>query len=200
MGQSLVSSVAGRSTRSKVSNRAADELRFSIFPTDLGWFGLWGQGHVVRGLTIGHSSAADVRGFLESPSRFDRAIRCIEHDWHTSLRRRLCDFARGIRIDFDDIEIELAAVTAFRQRVLRLTRKIPYGRTASYGDLAKRAGNPNAARAVGSAMKSNPVPILIPCHRVVASGGAIGGYSAPQGVGLKQRLLEMEAAHRSSCR
>jgi methylated-DNA-[protein]-cysteine S-methyltransferase len=80
--------------------------------------------------------------------------------------------------------------------VLQLARKIGYGRTVAYGELAARAGNSRAARAIGAVMASNPLPIIVPCHRVVASGGAIGGFSAPHGIELKKRLLEMEATAR----
>jgi methylated-DNA-[protein]-cysteine S-methyltransferase len=193
MGQSLVSPVVHRPARRKGAANDDFGLRISIFPTDLGWFGFWGMKETVAGLTIGHTSAVQVRRFVQPAQRVDATHAYVEDDWYPALRRKLCDFARGIATDFQDIEVDLAAMTPFRQRVLRLTRKISYGKTASYGDLAKRAGNPNAARAVGSAMKSNPLPLIIPCHRIVASGGAIGGYSAPQGIELKQRLLAMEA-------
>jgi methylated-DNA-[protein]-cysteine S-methyltransferase len=193
MGQSLVSPVVHRPAPRKGAANDDFGPRISIFPTDLGWFGLWGTRKTVAGLTIGHTSAAEVRRYVQSPQGVDSAPAYVEYDWQPALRRKLCDFARGIATDFQDIEVDLAAMTPFRQRVLRLTRKISYGTTASYGELAKRAGSPNAARAVGSTMKSNPLPLIIPCHRIVASGGAIGGYSAPQGIGLKQRLLAMEA-------
>ena len=71
-------------------------------------------------------------------------------------------------------------------------RKIPYGKTLSYGQLAAKAGRPGAARAVGNHMAGNRTPIIVPCHRVLPSGGGLGGFSAAGGVALKRRLLEME--------
>ena len=78
--------------------------------------------------------------------------------------------------------------------VWRSCQRLPYGQTTSYKSLAERLGRPGAARAVGTAMGRNPFPLVVPCHRVVKSDGSLGGYSGPGGVGLKRRLLDMEAA------
>jgi methylated-DNA-[protein]-cysteine S-methyltransferase len=109
------------------------------------------------------------------------------------LRRRLAKFAEGQRVDFDDCEIDWAGLTLFQSHVIAATRKVRYGETASYGEIAVRAGSPGAARAVGSVMASNRVPIIIPCHRIVAAGGALGGFSSPRGVSLKEQMLDLEA-------
>jgi len=82
--------------------------------------------------------------------------------------------------------------TAFQQEVWRLVSAIAYGRTRTYMDIAKEMGSPGAVRAVGAANGANPLPILIPCHRVVATGGGMGGYGG--GVDLKRRLLALEGA------
>jgi methylated-DNA-[protein]-cysteine S-methyltransferase len=76
--------------------------------------------------------------------------------------------------------------------VLRQTARIPYGKTRSYKEMAERAGSPRAVRAAGSALGSNPIPIVVPCHRVLRTGGALGGYGG--GLELKQALLELEGA------
>ncbi len=119
-----------------------------------------------------------------------------ELDWNSELRRRLERYCFGEPGDFGDIPLELPAGTEFQQRVLRVTRRIPYGKTMSYGRLAEKAGFPRAARAVGTVMSSNRFPIVVPCHRVVAAGGKSGGYTSPQGVSLKLRLLALEAGVR----
>lgn len=80
--------------------------------------------------------------------------------------------------------------TAFQRRVWRALMQVPYGQTASYADIARRIGRPGAARAVGQANGANPIPIVIPCHRVIAADGTIGGYSG--GLDVKRRLLELE--------
>lgn len=94
----------------------------------------------------------------------------------------------------DDIPVDLTGLTPFQQAVLEATRRIPPGQTATYGEIARQIGRPAAARAVGQALRRNPVPFLIPCHRVVGSGRHLGGYGGPQGTQLKARLLRHEGA------
>ena len=113
------------------------------------------------------------------------------------LRSRLQAYAEGEPVDFECFELELPERTPFRDKVLAATRRLGYGATTTYGDLARRVGHPRAARAVGTVMSSNRFPILIPCHRVLAAGGKLGGYTSPSGPDLKQRLLDMEQATRS---
>jgi methylated-DNA-[protein]-cysteine S-methyltransferase len=93
------------------------------------------------------------------------------------------------------VPVDLSACTAFQQGVLRACRGIEYGRLATYGQLAADIGRVHAARAVGGAMARNPVPLVIPCHRVVGSNGALGGFSARRGTPMKRRMLELEATH-----
>jgi methylated-DNA-[protein]-cysteine S-methyltransferase len=195
MGQRLLvrpKSGAGTSTRTSGACRSAT---LAVFSTELGWFGLVGEGETVTRLFLGHTSAEQVRSNALSQFQVDHAgLPLPERDWSPKLRRAIEDFARGIPTSFAEVKVDLGPTTPFRQRVLRLTQQITYGETATYGELAARAGNRSAARAVGAVMASNRIPIIIPCHRVVASGGSLGGFSAPQGVDLKRRLLEMEAA------
>jgi len=88
--------------------------------------------------------------------------------------------------------VDLDGLTPFTKDVYAALRRIPPGKTLTYGELAARAGRPGAARAVGSALRRNPVPLLVPCHRVLAAGGRLGGFSAPGGTATKKRLLELE--------
>ncbi|HUT53244.1 MAG TPA: methylated-DNA--[protein]-cysteine S-methyltransferase [bacterium] len=92
--------------------------------------------------------------------------------------------------------LDLSWATPFQARVYRAMLKIPAGRTISYGELAARIGSPGASRAVGAVNAANRIPLLIPCHRVIASSGALGGYSAAGGVKTKQRLLDLEKGSR----
>ncbi len=190
MGQRVVRRAAGSRRKAPAPASRGPTQKISIFVTPLGWFGLRGTGDRVSGLTIGHRSRAGVRATV--PGEPSGAL--SEEDWNPRLRRRLEDYARGLRIDFSDVSIDDEAFTAFRKRVVGAARKIAYGTTATYGELAARAGSPRAARAVGAVMASNPIPIIIPCHRVVGCGNSLGGFSAPQGIELKRRMLEMEAA------
>lgn len=106
------------------------------------------------------------------------------------LYRDISRYLKGKKVDFLKYEPDLSDLTEFEQDVLNETRKIPYGTTITYSELADRIGSSGGARAVGQALSKNPYPIMIPCHRVVARSG-IGGYSG--GVELKKRLLEIEA-------
>ena len=101
---------------------------------------------------------------------------------------------RGDAQDFRDIAVELDGAGLFTEQVYEAARKIPAGRTMTYGELAKAMNRPAAARAVGQALGRNPVPLIIPCHRVLAAGGKAGGFSAPGGVETKARMLAIEGA------
>jgi methylated-DNA-[protein]-cysteine S-methyltransferase len=117
---------------------------------------------------------------LEAPARVD------------DVRRQLDEYFAGTRTAFD-IPLDLALSVGFRRQVLdTLAGGVGYGQIVTYGELAARVGNPKASRAVGSAMASNPIPIIVPCHRVVRSGGALGNYSGRDGIITKRFLLDLE--------
>jgi methylated-DNA-[protein]-cysteine S-methyltransferase len=186
-GQRATSAIARPSTGSGVPC-------LSIFPTNLGWFGLLGRDARLLAVWAGHGSAAEVHCTADAlAERGVRETQYHERDWNPELRVRLERYCLGDRIDFDDIPLALPRGTDFQTRVLKVVRRIPFGKTISYGRLAEKAGYPRAARAVGSVMSSNRFPIVIPCHRVVAAGGKPGGYTSPQGTGLKLRLLALES-------
>ncbi len=103
--------------------------------------------------------------------------------------RQLREYFAGERRQFD-LPLDLSGVTPFRAAVLRELAKVPYGETTTYAKLARAVGNPKAVRAVGSACATNPLPILIPCHRVLRADGAIGGYRG--GEAAKRFLLRLE--------
>ena len=99
----------------------------------------------------------------------------------------------GEVIDFSDVPVDLDGQPDFFQNIYAELRRVGWGRTTTYGALAKTLGaGPQAARDVGQAMARNPVPLIIPCHRVLAAGGKVGGFSAPGGSGAKVRMLELE--------
>jgi len=107
------------------------------------------------------------------------------------VRRELDEYFNERRRDFD-LKLDWALITPFARRVLRMTAAIPYGGHLSYAEVAAEAGSPRGARAAGNALGANPIPIVIPCHRVLHSGGGIGGYGG--GPDRKRYLLEMEGA------
>ena len=105
------------------------------------------------------------------------------------VRRQLDDYFGGTRRDFE-LPIDWRLLRGFRADVLRATSQIPFGSVISYRDVAAAAGSPNAYRAAGNALGSNPIPIVVPCHRVVHAGGGLGGYTG--GLERKQFLLRLE--------
>jgi methylated-DNA-[protein]-cysteine S-methyltransferase len=107
-----------------------------------------------------------------------------------ALTERLAAYFAGERCAFDDVALDLDGVTPFQRALTEALRSIPYGETATYGELAALAGSPGAARAAGTFCAGNRFPIVVPCHRVVAAEG-IGGFGS-LGVGYKKRLLELE--------
>lgn len=100
----------------------------------------------------------------------------------------------GERVDLSGVRLDLEGVSPFNRRVYEVTREIPAGQVLTYGDVAHRLGDPDAARAVGRALGQNPFPVVVPCHRVVAAGGQLGGFSGGAGRVTKQRMLEIEGA------
>ncbi|MHC4697603.1 MAG: methylated-DNA--[protein]-cysteine S-methyltransferase [Planctomycetota bacterium] len=145
-------------------------------------------------------AGAVVETFL--PGRRGSVLRTITERWPDALesvdtlpqfQRQVIDYFGGKRTRFT-VRTDLSGLSPFRQAVLEACRRIPYGQTASYADLARAAGRPGAARAAGSTMANNPIPLVIPCHRVLRSDGSIGGFSSPQGVKQKMRLLSLENA------
>ncbi|MBM99790.1 MAG: cysteine methyltransferase [Planctomycetaceae bacterium] len=161
---------------------------FVIFSTKLGWFGACSGPRGVRRTTMGHPSKSAARKALAAEIELE-----IEGDpW--DVVSKIVSFSGGERVDLRSVPLDLPPMTSFRSRVLLRCHEIPYGETISYGQLARLAGSPQAARAVGSAMANNPLPILIPCHRVVAANDQLGGFSAPTGLSLKKQMLRLEAS------
>lgn len=112
------------------------------------------------------------------------------------LEAQLREYLAGERSEFD-LTLDPPSMSSFAASVLMATAHIPYGQTRTYGQVARQIGRPTAARAVGQALAANPLPILIPCHRVLAGDGSLRGYSAPGGIALKQRLLTLEMLRRN---
>jgi len=108
-----------------------------------------------------------------------------------AIRRELDEYFAGARRDFD-VALDWRLSRGFAERVLRATARIPYGSVSTYMSMATAAGNPRAYRAAGNALGSNPIPIVVPCHRVLATGGGLGGYGG--GLPMKKALLELEGA------
>jgi methylated-DNA-[protein]-cysteine S-methyltransferase len=141
---------------------------------------------------------------LPQPTR-ERALKPLLERWGEvqpyddprldGLKMKLQQYFDGQRVLFDE-PLYLKEATAFRRRVWSAVRDIPYGETRSYGQIARQVGSPRAARAVGQAMAANPLPIVVPCHRVIGSDGNLRGFGG--GLDLKRRLLKMEGMLKAS--
>ncbi len=182
--------------QSKPRSADSEPMRYSLFETPLGWWGIVGFGGILFRSYCGFSEKSRLSEAVEADAETLCAPQLSalkEADWLPTLRQRLQRFTHGTKDSFSDVQLQLPPLTAFQKSVLATTRKIPLGKTLTYGELAAKAGYPRAARAVGSVMASNRFPIIIPCHRVVASGGGLGGYTNPVGVPFKVQLLQLEA-------
>ena len=166
-------------------------IQLTWFPTELGWFGMSFRGTDVVRLTIGHAHESAARSSLQHGTTIHESV--VAHDT-LPVVARLQAYAAGEPDDFADVCVDLSHLSRFQRRVVAACREIPYGSRLTYGALARLAGSPRAARAVGNTMARNRVPLVIPCHRVIAAGGGLGGFSAPQGTRLKRQLLAREAA------
>jgi methylated-DNA-[protein]-cysteine S-methyltransferase len=110
------------------------------------------------------------------------------------LIARILAYARGDQIEFDDVTLDMGVVPEFHARCYADIRKLKWGQTTTYGAIARRLGDGNLSRAVGQAMGANPIPLVVPCHRVLGADGKAGGFSGPGGVPFKMKMLEIEQA------
>ena len=125
------------------------------------------------------------------PHSIEQASELLEN-----ARRQIEAYLAGTSTSFD-LPFVITGVTPFQKKVLETLSRCPYGDALTYGQLADRAGHPKAARAVGAAMAANPLPLIIPCHRVVGAGSKLTGYSGGRGVSSKKFLLELEAGEKN---
>jgi methylated-DNA-[protein]-cysteine S-methyltransferase len=171
-------------------DRAMAERGFALFETMIGRCGIaWGERGVV-GIQLPEGRESDTRARLQR--RFPDAR---EAALPSSVRRAVDSIVallRGEKSDLSAIDLDMGQVPPFHRRVYEVARTIPPGTTLSYGEIAKLLGTPGSARAVGQALGKNPFAIVVPCHRVLAAGGRMGGFSANGGITTKRRLLTIE--------
>lgn len=165
-------------------------LFYDIFETSDGWVGMVASEHGVRRTTLPEPS-------IEACSeKLGNALDAAEQapDKLTFLKEKITSFLDGQEVDFGDVPIDVNDTSPFLQAAWNACRAIPAGETRPYKWLATEAGWPNSPRAAGQAMAKNRLPFVIPCHRVIASDGTLGGYGTGKTrLELKERLLAMEA-------
>jgi methylated-DNA-[protein]-cysteine S-methyltransferase len=165
-------------------------MTYALFDTAIGTCGLvWGE----RGLLGVHlPDAHPARTRAGITHRFPGASPAEPPESVRQAIDGIVALLRGEKRDLREIELDLDGLPEFNRRVYELSRTIPPGSTMTYGEIAMRLGSPGTARAVGQALGQNPWPIVVPCHRVLAADGGMGGFSAPGGVSTKRRMLEIE--------
>ena len=187
-----MSALATRKSAQPAKSSDSAQLQLAVFPTAIGWFGVLGNSKGLARMVFAHPSAKAVKQAL---GEFAAGVE--EADWSPQLRKKLESYAAGRKVNFDEAKIvRQRPLTEFQERVVAIVRSIPRGETLTYGEVAQLAGSPGAARAVGSVMSSNPVPVIVPCHRVVGACGSLGGFSAAGGIHTKQWMLDVESGKR----
>ena len=161
-------------------------LKYITFSTDMGWVGMLASAKGLLVTTLPQRSAQEACQLLGDSVSYATWSPHLFKD----LMERLKVYFSGHRTTFPD-KLDLSRATHFQREVWEITRLIPYGETRSYAWVAEQIKKPQAVRAVGQALGKNPLPIIVPCHRVVASNGKLGGFSG--GVEMKRYLLSLEA-------
>ena len=174
----------------RMLTEADTPMHYCLFDTAIGEVGLaWSTDGITR-LQLPESN----RSATEHRMR-GRSVSIVEGRPPPPIERAIDDVQRymtGERVDFADIALDLTGVGPFHRSIYEALCRVGWGETTTYGALARQAGDVGASRAVGQAMGRNPIPVIIPCHRVLASGGKPGGFSAFGGAVTKQRLLALE--------
>lgn len=166
----------------------AESLTSVVVETALGWAGVALSSAGIRHATLFHASAESCAGELRAAGADASETGPRAHE----IARLLTSYARGEGALLDDYPVDLPACTPLQARVWLALRRVPFGETRSYGWLANEVGVPGKARPVGSINGSNPVPLWLPCHRIIGADGSLVGYGG--GLEMKRRLLELEGA------
>jgi methylated-DNA-[protein]-cysteine S-methyltransferase len=165
--------------------------RYCIFETANGFCGIvWNDTGIARvQLPVRNAEAAERLMLRRAPAAEPAAPTATVTEAIAAVKR----YFEGHETDFSRLELDLGEQDEFFRRVYDAARRVRWGQTTTYGALARELGSgPEAARDVGQAMAKNPIPLIIPCHRILAAGGKIGGFSAPGGTAAKRRMLELE--------
>jgi methylated-DNA-[protein]-cysteine S-methyltransferase len=173
----------------KTGKKMQKALKYVVFVTKWGHFGLAG------------TESALLRTYLPEPkpektkSKILKDLPSTKYNriFFRNIQEQIKAYFEGNHVNFGpDIPVTIDELSNFHRAVLLACRNIEFGKTISYSLLAKKSGNPTASRAVGNALAKNPLPLIIPCHRVIRGDGKLGGFSAPGGIDLKARLLRLE--------
>jgi methylated-DNA-[protein]-cysteine S-methyltransferase len=170
-------------------------IKYAIFKTKWGYFGLAGTEYALCRTCLPRAEADKVKIRLVGNLP---GIKC-DRAYFDALQKQIAAYFEGVCVNFGpDIPVMLDGFSTFCTSVLTACRYVNFGQTITYAGLAKRLGRPKAARAVGNALAKNPLPLIIPCHRVIRNDGSLGGFSAPGGLSLKRKLLLHEQSRQTT--
>ncbi len=163
--------------------------KYTIFQTKWGYFGLAGTEYGLCRTQLPGLKPEKIK----TPLLKNLPAAQSDKTFCKNLQEQITAYFEGDYIKFSrDIPLILDGFSSFGISVLKTCREIEIGQTITYGQLAKKSGRPNASRAVGSTLAKNPIPLIIPCHRIIRSDGKMGGFSAPGGIILKKKMLKLE--------
>jgi methylated-DNA-[protein]-cysteine S-methyltransferase len=174
------------------SNDHVDADGYTLFDTAIGRCAIAWNGQGIVGVQLPERDEQQTR--RRALRRWPGASMTTAPEAVQSTMAAIVALLRGERVDLTTVTIDDSGLPVFNRGVYDIARSIPAGSTLTYGDVANRLGDANAARAVGRALGANPFPIIVPCHRVIAAHGKMGGFSADGGVNTKQRMLAIEGA------
>jgi methylated-DNA-[protein]-cysteine S-methyltransferase len=165
------------------------KLNYTVFQTNQGWMGILASQTGIVAATLPQTTrrqALDLLGEKAKQADFSQ-------DGLSNITQRFQDYYSGKKIGFPDA-LDFSGATGFQKQVWQAAQQIPHGETRSYGWIAKQIGKPKSARAVGQALGKNPFLVIVPCHRVIAGDGTLGGFGC--GLPAKQKLLKLEKANK----
>ena len=165
-------------------------FKYAIFLTAWGWAGFAADQKGLRIFILPEESEKDVLFKIRKELKCNNLFE-DNRGWG-SLIKKVKEYYTGKKVDFTDYQLNLDDYTDFQKEILQTVRKIPYGEIRSYKEAAEAAGYPRAYRAVGNTMKNNPLPLVVPCHRVIKSDGSLGGFSGKEGIALKRKMIDLE--------
>lgn len=164
------------------------QLSYHVMDTALGPIGIaWSELGLARLLLPQRDCNVMARKLSDLPAQPAEPA-----GWVAALVERIGRYAEGEAVEFDDVPVDLGDADAFSIAIYAAARRLGFGTTSTYGELAGMAGHPGLARETGAALGRNPVPLVVPCHRILAAGDRIGGFSAPGGAATKKRMLALE--------
>lgn len=168
----------------------------AVFETALGFMALaWSAAGLTRLCLPEKTHAAAERRLLRLAGTAEATGDAAPPPWIVALIADVRNYADGADVDFTAVPVDLAGVDDFRRDIYAAARKLDHGEITTYGGLAEAAGHKGLFRETGAALGANPVPLVIPCHRILTAGGKIGGFSATGGSATKERMLALEGVN-----